>query len=170
MEILRTLEKQHHEVDVLFERFRKNRDISKRQRILTTLVNNLTAHMAAEEEVLYPMVRKLESQGLKDGLKEHNDIRRMLEPVTSAMRTMALVKMDSLVTDLRRCVTRHVTEEEFELFPALRIAMSEDDRVELNEKYVRVFEMHLQGAVMPFQNVPRMLPTTILRATQSKFF
>lgn len=156
MDILHTLEKQHHEVDVLFERLAKSEEKSKKQRVLITILNNLAAHMDSEEEVFYPAARKIDLKEVSDALKEHGDIRKKIKMLGASLRKDESEQLTQTTDDLRKAVTHHVHEEETELFPILRQEMPYGERVLLNDRYLKAFEQHLEEGVIPFTPIPSL--------------
>ena len=88
---------------------------------LDELANNLVAHMAIEQDILYPAIREVDEKLVNESYEEHAlaevALRRLLathpdEPVFEAR-----------LTALKELIEHHVTEEEEELFPQVEEAL-----------------------------------------------
>lgn len=78
----------------------------------------LRAHMAGEEEVLYPAAESIDPELARAAYEEHEDARRLMERIETATDIDA--DHETLMSDLRAEIERHVESEETELFPRLR--------------------------------------------------
>jgi iron-sulfur cluster repair protein YtfE (RIC family) len=117
------LEAQHRTVEALFEKLESRR--GNMSSTLDELANNLVAHMAIEQDILYPAIREVDEELVNESYEEHAlaevALRRLLathpdEPVFKAR-----------LTALKELIEHHVTEEEEELFPQVEEAL--DDAV-----------------------------------------
>ncbi|MCK7625292.1 hemerythrin domain-containing protein [Streptomyces sp. RS10V-4] len=94
---------------------------ARRKELLDTLTIELVRHTVAEEEHLYPAVRKhlAGGGGLADRkLADHQHIEELLRDLEP--RAADDARFDGLVDELTAAVTRHIGDEERTLFPLLR--------------------------------------------------
>ena len=129
MDVTNTVDREHQELDKLFksyERIRRERrngdgPTDRRQNILREIIRNLSAHAAAEEQVLYPVV----ASELPDGPRLANDARAEHQAVKEALDALARTpvedaefdrRLEAIVLDVRH----HVAKEEGEIFEKLR--------------------------------------------------
>lgn len=106
-----------------------------RRALAELICNTLTAHAAAEEELLYPAAR----DALEDDFRidqaegEHEDMRTLIRQVRSL--GAADGRHDALVAMLASVVAAHVRQEEGDLFP--RLEFTSLDLGRLGEQLVR---------------------------------
>ncbi|GHH77855.1 hemerythrin [Streptomyces sulfonofaciens] len=134
--IIQELTTDHREVDEMFEQIEGLPAGDERLRKLADqLTIELVRHSVAEEEYLYPAVRRHVDGGddLADReIEEHAEVERILkewegcEPGDSRFTTLA--------AQLKESVTSHVRDEENRLFPQLAAACSAEALDELGEK------------------------------------
>ncbi|MFB8272904.1 hemerythrin domain-containing protein [Streptomyces sp. NPDC055955] len=121
-DVIAELTTDHREIKDLFKQFSNILPGSEdRKRLANALTIELVRHSVAEEEYLYPAVRK----HLQDGdaladkeLAEHARVERLLAALQQ--REPADLDFDRLVVKLYTEVTAHVYDEESHLFPRLR--------------------------------------------------
>ncbi len=140
------LKNQHREVEELFRQLEGTEDESVRTTLREQLANNLAAHAAIEEEIVYPAV--MEAMGpngrIREGLEEHAVAEFAL------YRLMQVSPMDETfsakVAALKELVMNHVEEEESEILPAAEGELGE--RLEmLGERCeMRFMEKMAEGA------------------------
>ena len=99
------------------------------------ICNALTAHEMAAEEVFYPAVREaLQDDDLIDeALAQHDGVRAFVEQIESLQASHE--RFDALVLLLARAVAAHARLEERELFPRVRVAGLDLNR--LGEQIIR---------------------------------
>lgn len=126
------LTEDHRRVDELFDEYRQASDPDTKERLVRTLVSELSIHAAIEEQFLYPVVREVLPDGdelADESLDEHQQVKDVL----AALERLGVespefeAKMDELIDDVRH----HVSEEEQELFPKLRQAVGESRLVQM---------------------------------------
>lgn len=121
MDATQLLTKQHRKVEGIFRKLgRKNADA---ETLLTELANDLVAHMAIEQELFYPAIRKVDQTLVLESYEEH------------ALAEMALKRLlatdpgddafQARVTALKELIEHHVKEEEKELFPRVKKAFDD---------------------------------------------
>lgn len=114
---IQLLERQHREVEALFERFFEANDIDEKERIFAKLADNLAAHSKIEETIFYPEVLDGETEDiLEHAVNEHLEIKRMLADLLDQEID---ADFESQMSDLQSAVEHHVEEEEGRLFGML---------------------------------------------------
>jgi len=134
----------HHEVEAVFKQIQAGGEEGKRD-LVEHVITELVRHSVAEEQYLYPTVRRLLPNGdqLADHeLKEHAEAEEVMKAIekTDAQDP----RFDELVGKLIEDIRHHVQEEESDLLPKLRTACDPAELDELGEK---------------FENSKRMAPT-----------
>lgn len=118
----------HREVDSMFSRYESlTGDGEQKRDIVREIVRELSIHAAIEEQFLYPTVRNNLPDGprlVEEALQEHREAKEAL----SALDGMSPEEggYDERVRSLIRDVRHHVQEEEGELLPKLRDAVSQE--------------------------------------------
>ena len=139
----------HEKVELLFEEIEGAQTPDQRRGLVAQLDAELTRHTRAEEEVLYPYIRKYVPDGdslMDEAEHEHDEAKQALvdvatyDPSTSEFR-------DALQT-LKKLVDHHVREEEREIFPKLEATAESGDLVRLGSD--------LEAARLQFAPTPRL--------------
>ncbi|MFE5688752.1 hemerythrin domain-containing protein [Streptomyces sp. NPDC056512] len=121
-DVIAELTTDHREIKDLFKQISDTFPGSDdRKRLVDVLTIELVRHFVAEEEFLYPAVRKHLGEGdaLADKeLAEHARVEQLLADLQQ--REPADLDFDRLVVKLYTEVTAHVYDEENHLFPRLR--------------------------------------------------
>ena len=135
MDAVSLLTQEHEKVKATFEQIEASGDLAERQRLTAQVIADLRSHAKIEEEVLYPLVR----EQLKGGSKLFEEAMQEHEEAKKAMK-----KLDGMSPDakewqptfeiLMHGVLHHATEEETDMFPKLREAVSEKKLTELGEQ------------------------------------
>jgi hemerythrin-like domain-containing protein len=131
---LALLKDDHQEVERLFKSFEKLGPGAhkSRQQTVDKVIEALSRHAAIEEQVFYPYVRRIVPDVTSDvleALEEHHIVKWTLseledmDPGDERFGAKMAVLMES--------VRHHVKEEETELFPQVRKALSRDQLEEL---------------------------------------
>jgi iron-sulfur cluster repair protein YtfE (RIC family) len=111
---------QHRKVEKLLERLESpNVDVDA---TLRELADDLTAHIAIEEKLFYPAIRKLDGDHILEGLEEHAMGRFALKRLLGTRAKDHALK--ARLNALKELMTNHHKEEENELFPKARKEMS----------------------------------------------
>jgi hemerythrin superfamily protein len=136
MDAVTLLRNDHRTTEALFKKFEKagpNAHKTK-QDLVEKIVEELSVHAAIEEQVLYPAARQAVPESEDDvleALEEHHIVKWVLSELDGMKPTDE--RFTAKVTVLIENVRHHVTEEEGELFPALRKAMGRKALEELAE-------------------------------------
>ncbi|MGW1273463.1 hemerythrin domain-containing protein [Streptomyces sp. NPDC002491] len=141
--VIQELTADHREVDELFAQIESLPEGDPQRRELADrLTMELIRHSVAEEEYLYPTVRRYVDGGddLADKeLADHAEVERMLKELEGLRPGDG--RFDSLLMGLKDSVTAHVRDEENQLFPMLADVCSADALEKLGEK-VRSAKRH----------------------------
>jgi hemerythrin superfamily protein len=122
------LEKDHREVERLFERLEKAKGPDARLRAFAEVKAALTLHAQLEEGIFYPAVRTAHDEKVQEdvseALAEHLDVKSLLADIegTDPSRDAFAVKCLLLIDE----VSHHVEEEEREMFPRARSLLGEE--------------------------------------------
>src|SRR5687767_10663323 len=127
MDAITLLTRDHRRVERLFGRVRNERTADRKRDAQIEVTREISAHSEAEEQVLYPAVRKFLPDGNRladEALKEHHNVKESLAALDAVDPTAA--DYDERVRVVSLDVRNHVKEEESELFPQLRKWMGKE--------------------------------------------
>ncbi|MGO4757072.1 hemerythrin domain-containing protein, partial [Streptomyces sp. 2MCAF27] len=122
----------HREVQELFEGYRASADPGERRLLMEQITVEIVRHSVAEEQYLYPTVRKALPNGDEvaeremEELSEAERILGDLERLDTADR-----RFDALVRELYDVVSMHIRGEEDVIFPELRERLTPEERLAL---------------------------------------
>jgi hemerythrin superfamily protein len=130
MDAISLLQNDHRKVERLFARFEKltPRAVKTMRDLNEQIIHELSVHAVIEEQVLYPAIRDAVPAAEADvleALEEHHVVKWTLseldgmDPEHERFRPKMMVLIES--------VRHHVEEEEGELFPQVRSALSADE-------------------------------------------
>ncbi|WP_439333484.1 hemerythrin domain-containing protein [Streptomyces cahuitamycinicus] len=126
--VIQELTTDHREVDELFSQIEALPGADGQRRALADrLTMELIRHSVAEEEYLYPAVRRYVDGGddLADKeIADHGEVERMLKELEDCRPGDG--RFDTLILRLKNSVTAHVSDEENRLFPMLADVCSAD--------------------------------------------
>ena len=118
MDVTKILEADHREVEQLFAKVSRAKGEA-RTPIVEAITTALRGHMELEEQVVYPVVRRvMGDEDFVEGNTEHDLVRKALEDLAALAPDRP--GFGATVAILRAGVMHHVEEEEDEVFPALR--------------------------------------------------
>ena len=119
-DVIQLLETDHREVDDLFAKAEENTGAAKQQ-VVTKLIQELTIHAEAEEQIVYPAMK---AAGLDDLVKEAESEHQEAKQLIAKLETMDLTTadVDEVLAQLKAGVQHHVQEEESEALPRFRSA------------------------------------------------
>jgi hemerythrin superfamily protein len=133
---LTVLERDHRTVDDLFTRFEQTPrdDAATLADLRDQILRELSVHAVIEELVFYPGVREANAEladQVLEGLEEHHAVKLMLTELEKILPTAERFrpKMTVLIENVRH----HVKEEEEDLFPMVREALTEEQLQEMGE-------------------------------------
>lgn len=120
------LTKDHRAVEELFTEFESTEEDA-RGEILVEIIRELSIHSAIEEAKLYPVIEKDVEGGDKlvaESIKEHQRVKEVLGRLDGKVDKAHTKEVADMVARLQRDVMHHVEEEEGEVFPKLKKALS----------------------------------------------
>ena len=125
IDAIELLEKQHREVEAMFERFENMTDRAKvsKKKLADEICNALIMHTTIEEEIFYPATReaskdKEDDDMIDEAVVEHASAKDLIAQIMEMDPDDDLY--DAKVKVLSELVEHHVEEEEEEMFPRTR--------------------------------------------------
>jgi Hemerythrin HHE cation binding domain len=148
------LEKQHEEVEEMFEKFESaGRNARKtKERLCRDLADSLAVHAEIEEKIFYPESKQENTEEiLRESVEEHLAMKRTLADLIESEIDDA--QFDARMKVLKEQVEHHVEEERSELFPKVKKNCSKE---ELEDMGVRMEQMaeELESEGEPSKNIP----------------
>jgi hemerythrin-like domain-containing protein len=125
----------HREVEEVFTEIEKGGGDNKRD-LVEHVIAELVRHSVAEEQYLYPVARRVLSDGDKivdHELEEHAEAERLMKSLEETDAENP--KFDDLTRKLIDAIRHHVEDEEKDLLPKLRDACDSAELRELGEKF-----------------------------------
>jgi len=143
MKAIELLEKQHREIEDLFDDIEKAKGRVAKRKLFDELAANLVAHDAIEREIFYPACEKKmgKTDGLGEALAEHGVVEFCVFRADSA-RTDD--DFDACVTVLEESLDHHITEEESEFFPKAKRALGAEMLEDLGAKMEQRFDTAME--------------------------
>lgn len=133
------LKEQHDEAREKLEALANTTDrgVKTRQKLLDEIKSELMQHMLIEEEIFYPafkaaVERKKDKRLYYEAQEEHKAARKVLRDLTHA--DPATIAFGGKAKVLQELIEHHAKEEETEMFPRAKQALSQQERVELAER------------------------------------
>jgi hemerythrin superfamily protein len=140
---LAVLRRQHRQVEALLARFDQANSEDEAQELADEICDKLTVHSTIEEEIFYPAARTDDTNDLVlDSAEEHLSVKRLIADLQSMESDDE--RLRPKVNLLREQVTRHVHQEETELFPKVRKEMEAPERQALG-RHLRERAAELEG-------------------------
>ncbi len=136
MRIRDLLRMDHTKVNTLFVEVQATNDPQKIQEYFGQIYKDLSAHSAAEEQVVYPAIRSY-YQDTQDLYNDQAEMKRMLEQIKS-MNPSATDNFKAQVQQLMQAVQAHVQQEENEMFPKISDNFSHEQEKEMATEFKRV--------------------------------
>ncbi|MFJ6213475.1 hemerythrin domain-containing protein [Streptomyces sp. NPDC092296] len=140
-DVLQVLVKDHREVERLFAAFDVSTDTVQQRELVDHMIIELVRHTIAEEEYLYPAIRRVLPSGdaIADReIAEHAEAERTMNALDGMSPEHADFR--PLVEALEEEIRAHVREEEDDVFPRLEQALSPEERRTLGQKVIRAKE------------------------------
>ena len=157
---MRILKADHREVEKLLDKLADSDEGAEREQMVQELVRKLSAHMDAEESIVYPPVRtEVGEEDEEEAEIEHGLAREGLDKV---QQMVAMPGFGAAVEMLKGGIAHHVEEEETQLLPELRESLDRDDWLAIGDALVAA----KKAAGLPVPQPPRRKSTK--RATSTK--
>lgn len=120
-DVIELLEHDHREVEEMFAAFDRASDAKDREALRDKIIIELVRHAEAEEQAVYPTVRKVIENGdqiIEHEIDEHSQAERIMKELDrmSSGDPQFGVLMQQLMASIRQ----HIQEEESEVFPQFR--------------------------------------------------
>jgi hemerythrin superfamily protein len=126
-DVIELLEHDHREVEEMFAEFDKATDPKERRTIADKVIIELVRHSEAEEQAVYPAMRKALPDGdklVEHEISEHSEAEEIMKKLDGMDPEDA--QFGVLMGQLQSAITQHVKEEETEAFPRFRQHVSQD--------------------------------------------
>ena len=137
------LERQHREVEAMFQRFHGlEDDYAAKASAFTRIADALAAHAKIEEMIFYPAIFGVETEfELREAVEEHLAIKRVLTDLLTMKPTD--VQFDAKMKVLEELVEHHVGEEEEDLFEMIE-GLDRETRLDLGARMQRAYDQLMQ--------------------------
>jgi hemerythrin superfamily protein len=125
----------HREATALLDQILTTSDPQTRRDMADTVITELVRHSVAEEMYVYPEIEKTFPDGKKvveHDIEEHKELERTMKELEGVNATDA--RFTELVSELRKQLHHHATDEEDEQFPRLRTYVSREKLVQMREQ------------------------------------
>jgi len=128
---MRILKADHREVEGLLKKLAESDEGVEREQLVDELVTKLSAHMEMEESILYPAVKT--NVGEDD--EEEADVEHGLarEGMTKLQAMVAAPGFGAVVEMLKGGIMHHVEEEETQILPELKDAISREEWLKIGD-------------------------------------
>jgi hemerythrin-like domain-containing protein len=128
---MRILKADHREVEKLLDKLADSDEGAERASMVDELTTKLTAHIEMEERLVYPSVKKnVGAEDEEEAEVEHGLAREGLQKVQSMVE---MPGFGAAVEMLKGGISHHVKEEENELMPELKDALSREEWAALGD-------------------------------------
>src|SRR5205807_2423433 len=117
-DVIELLEHDHREVEQMFAEFEQATSKEQKETLRDRIIIELVRHSEAEEQAVYPMIRKAIDNG--DQIVEHEiDEHSKAERIMKELDTMSAddPQFGVLMQQLMASIKEHVAEEENDVFP-----------------------------------------------------
>jgi hypothetical protein len=154
MNAIDLLEKQHREVEELFEKFEESGENAKKtkERLCRDISDRLAVHAEIEEKLFYPEAKQENTEEiLRESVEEHLAVKRTLADLLESGPEDE--QFEAKMTVLKEQVEHHVEEEEKELFPKVRKACSKEELEDLGDRMETLAE-ELASQGEPSKTIP----------------
>lgn len=113
-----SLERDHHYIKQLFDRYLSTRDLRVKQQAGPQLCDALSMHSMLEESVFYPAMQEVDQDLVDQCLDEHQEADQLVRQLQGM--EPGDPDYDDMVQQLHEAIVAHISEEENQLFPAVR--------------------------------------------------
>jgi iron-sulfur cluster repair protein YtfE (RIC family) len=159
---MRILKADHREVEKLLDKLADSEEGAEREQMVDELVTKLSAHMRAEESIVYPPVKaEVGEEDEEEAEIEHGLAREGLEKV---QQMVDMPGFGAAVEMLKGGISHHVKEEETELLPELQESLERDEWLAIGDALVEA----KKAAGLPVPQAPRRKSTKRSKSSKSK--
>jgi hemerythrin-like domain-containing protein len=127
-DVIELLEHDHREVEQMFAEFEQATSKEEKETLRDRIIIELVRHSEAEEQAVYPLMRKKIENGEK--IIEHEiDEHSKAERIMKELDTMSAddPQFGVLMQQLMASIKEHVAEEENDVFPQFRTKVSPEE-------------------------------------------
>ena len=127
----------HSHVMVTWHQYTSSSRDNVKKALADTICDALEIHATLEEEVFYPVIRRLNPNEpvIQKSEPEHDEMRRMIAELRDTKPTED--RHDALLHELMRDVMHHVADEETTLLPDAERLLGEEELQELGARMTR---------------------------------
>ena len=138
-DVIELLEHDHREVEQMFAEYEQATSKEDKEALRDKIIIELVRHSEAEEQAVYPMIRKVIENGdqiIEHEIDEHSKAERVMKELDgmSADDPQFGVLMQQLMGDIKE----HVAEEENDVFPQFRTKVDPEELQSLGETVQRL--------------------------------
>jgi hemerythrin superfamily protein len=138
VDALGALKQDHRTIEALFKRFERTGQRAKRtkKKLVAEIVEELARHADIEEQVFYPAVRQATKENtlVFVALEEHGLVEPLLEELPGMEPDEE--RFEAKVTVLIEVVRHHIKNEERQVLPRIRGALTKGQLEELGQRIV----------------------------------
>jgi len=134
-DVIELLEHDHREVEQMFAEFEQATSKEDKEALRDKIIIELVRHSEAEEQAVYPLMRKVIDNG--DQIIEHEiDEHSKAERIMKELDTMSAddPQFGVLMQQLMAAIKEHVQEEENDVFPQFRTRVEPEELQKLGKK------------------------------------
>ena len=113
-DVIQLLNQDHRKVEELFSQFEE----STSWEVCQQICQELEIHTQLEEEIVYPVLAKIDSNLEREAEKEHDEAKQLITKIRNAGANGS--NLTQLMTQLEQAIEHHVKEEESGAWPKLR--------------------------------------------------
>jgi hemerythrin superfamily protein len=160
MDAVKLIKEDHRMVERLFKKFRQAgpRAYRTKEGLARRITRELSVHASIEEQLLYPALRNAEGNGeVEEALHEHQEVKEAL----AQLETMSPEdpRFDETMNRVIEDVTHHAKEEERDMLPKLRNALTRKDLNELGDRMKTAKKM---APTRPHPSAPNTPPGNLI--------
>eukprot|EP01027_Heterolobosea_sp_BB2_P027262 GEZU01042563.1.p1 GENE.GEZU01042563.1~~GEZU01042563.1.p1 ORF type:complete len:205 (-),score=55.74 GEZU01042563.1:86-700(-) len=134
----------HRVAEQLFLRYKECKNRKEKLGVADEIVKEIYLHAAVEEEILYPIVRKLNMAVADRAIKETDEVKKLLaelyQILSHSRETVELEHMDRVVKEIEEDIKKHVAEEERDIIQPLM-----DDLLSSREQNAKLHELIVEA-------------------------
>jgi hemerythrin-like domain-containing protein len=159
---MRILKADHREVEKLLDKLADSEEGAERERMVEELVTKLSAHMEAEESIVYPPVKtEVGEEDEEEAEIEHGLAREGLDKV---QQMVEMPGFGAAVEMLKGGISHHVEEEETQLLPELKESLDREQWLALGDALVEA----KKAAGLPVPQPPSRKSTKRTKSSKAK--
>jgi hemerythrin-like domain-containing protein len=159
---MRILKADHREVEKLLDRLADSEEGAEREQMVEELVTKLSAHMDAEESIVYPPVKaSVGAEDEEEAQIEHGLAREGLDKV---QQMVEMPGFGAAVEMLKGGISHHVEEEETQLLPELKENLEPEEWLAIGDALIEA----KKAAGLPVPQPPRRRSTKRTKSTKAK--